>query len=133
MSKIEVKDDRRYTKDHEWAKRDKDEVLVGISAYAVDQLGDITLVNFDVSEGDPVETGKPFGTVESVKTLADMFAPVSGTVLRLNRALEDAPELINQDCYGQAWLVAIAPSAPAELDALLGPAAYRELLAGEAH
>jgi glycine cleavage system H protein len=80
----EVRDDRRYSKDHEWALVDGDEIVVGISAFAVDQLGDITLVNLDVSDGDEVEQGAVFGTIESVKTLSDLYAPVSGTVTRVN-------------------------------------------------
>jgi glycine cleavage system H protein len=129
MASAEVKGDRRYTKDHEWAKADGDEVTVGISAHAVDQLGDITLVNFDVAEGDEVEAGKAFGTVESVKTLADLFAPVSGQVLRVNTDLEDAPELINKDCYGKGWLIVVRAKGSSPLDALIDPAAYTKLLA----
>jgi len=128
MSDDEIRDDRRYTKDHEWAKSDGDDVLIGITAYAVDQLGDITLVNIDVAEGDAIDAGKPFGTVESVKTLADLFAPMSGTIVKVNSELEDAPELVNDDCYGKAWLVSIKPSDPAVLDGLLDHAAYAELL-----
>jgi glycine cleavage system H protein len=124
----EVKADRRYTKDHEWAKIDGREVVVGITAYAVEQLGDITLVNIDVGEGDELEAGKPFGTVESVKTLADLFAPVSGKVLRINPALEDEPELVNDDCYDKAWMVAIEVSDEAQLDGLLDHAAYQQFL-----
>ena len=124
----EVKNDRRYTKDHEWAKIDGKEIVVGITAYAVEQLGDITLVNIDVGEGDELEAGKPFGTVESVKTLADLFAPVSGKVLRINGALEDQPELVNDDCYEQAWMVAIEVSDTSQIDGLLDHAAYQQFL-----
>jgi glycine cleavage system H protein len=127
MANVEVKNDRRYTKDHEWAMGDAKEVVVGLSAYAVDQLGDITLVNIDVKPGDTVAAGKSFGTVESVKTLADLFAPVGGEVLRVNDALLDEPERINKDCYAGGWLVALRPAAPAELEALLDPNAYAEL------
>ncbi len=124
MAKVEVKDDRRYTKDHEWAKSDGDDLVVGVSAFAVEQLGDITMVTIDVSEGDEIEAGKPYGTVESVKTLADLFAPVSGKVLRSNEALEDEPELINDDCYDKGWLIAIAPSDASQVDGLLDAKAY---------
>jgi glycine cleavage system H protein len=129
MANVEVKSDRRYTKDHEWAKGDAKEVVVGVSAYAVEQLGDITLVNIDVKAGDEVKAGKSFGTVESVKTLADLFAPMSGKVLRVNESLMDAPEQINHDCYEAGWLVAIEPSAMSEYDALLEPKTYGELVA----
>lgn len=105
----EVKDDRKYTKDHEWALSSDNELLVGITAFAVDQLGDITLVSLDVKPGDSIEKGKAFGTIESVKTLSDLFAPVSGTVTRINDQLEDRPELINDDCWGEGWMIALEP------------------------
>ncbi|MBI4953581.1 MAG: glycine cleavage system protein GcvH [Myxococcales bacterium] len=133
MGKNEVRADRRYTKDHEWAKREGVEVLVGVSAYAVDQLGDITLVNLDARPGESIEAGKPFGTVESVKTLADLFAPVSGRVLRVNSVLENAPETLNDDCYGAGWLVAIEPAKPEEYDALMDAEAYTAFLATTDH
>lgn len=128
MANVEVKSDRRYTKDHEWAKGDAKEVVVGLSAFAVDQLGDITLVNVDVKPGDQVVAGKSFGTVESVKTLADLFAPVGGEVLRVNETLEDQPELINKECYDGGWLIVVRPSAMAEYDALTDPKAYTALI-----
>jgi glycine cleavage system H protein len=106
----DVKTDRKYTKDHEWAKLEGDELVIGISAFAVDQLGDITLVSIDVKPGDEVAAGKPFGTIESVKTLSDLFAPVSGTITRVNGDLEQSPELINEDCWGKGWMVALKPS-----------------------
>ncbi len=126
----DVKDDRRYTKDHEWAQETGGELVVGITAFAVDQLGDITLVNIDVKPGDTVTAGKAFGTIESVKTLSDLFAPVSGKVLRVNKALEDKPELVNEDCWGAGWMVAIAPSGSAEL---MDAATYAKLIQESAH
>src|ERR1700730_18392641 len=91
----------RYTTDHEWARVDgTTEVVVGITAFAVEQLGEITLLSFDVKIGDQVSAGKAFGTIESVKSLSDLFAPVTGKVLRLNEALAGGPELVNEDCYG---------------------------------
>ena len=129
----EIKDDRKYTKDHEWAKLDGDAILIGITAFAVDQLGDITLVNIDLAEGDAVKAGSPFGTVESVKTLADLFAPISGTIARVNADLEESPELVNDDCYGGAWMVAIKPDDAAALDGLLDHDAYAKLLADADH
>jgi len=130
MSAKEVKEDRKYTKDHEWAKEQGGVIVVGITAFAVDQLGDITLVGLDVKEGDRVEVGKPFGTIESVKTLSDLFAPVSGTVKAINTALEGEPELINDDCWGKGWMIQIAPSDPGEL---MDSAAYRSLLEASDH
>lgn len=129
----DVRSDRRYTKDHEWAKEAGGEVLVGITAFAVDQLGDITLVNLDVKVGETVTAGKAFGTIESVKTLSDLFAPLSGKVVRVNQALEASPEKVNEDCYELGWMVAIEPSDRSELDALLDPDAYTELLKTAAH
>jgi glycine cleavage system H protein len=128
-----VLEDRRYTTDHEWAKTDGGEIVVGITAFAVDQLGDITLVNFDVKEGDQVEAKKAFGTIESVKTLSDLFAPVSGTVRRINPALEEAPELINEDCWEKGWMIAIEPSAPGGDKELLDAGAYREHVENAEH
>ena len=137
MASDEVKTDRRYTKDHEWAKLTSgasgDEVLVGITAFAVEQLGDITLVNLDVKEGDHLTAGKAFGTIESVKTLSDLFAPVSGTIARVNPKLEKTPELVNQDCWEQSWMIALKPSDASELDKLLDHHAYGELLKTSSH
>lgn len=127
-SATDVRDDRRYTKEHEWAKTEGSEILVGITAFAVDQLGDVTLVGLDVKPGDSVEAGQTFGTVESVKTVSDLFAPVTGTVTRVNPALDAAPELVNEDPWEQAWMVAIEPSTAAGPE-LLDAAAYRKLIA----
>ena len=123
----------KYTKDHEWARGDGGEVVVGITAFAVEQLGDITLVNLDVKVGDAVTEGKAFGTIESVKTLSDLFAPVSGKVVKINGELESKPELVNDDCYGKGWMVAIAPSDPKALAGLLDDKAYAKVVAEAAH
>lgn len=133
MASDEVKSDRRYTKDHEWAQPHEGNVRVGITAFAVDQLGDITLVNLDVKPGDQLTVGKAFGTIESVKTLSDLFAPISGKVASVNPALESKPELVNEDCYDQAWMIEIVPSDARELEGLLDHAAYAELLKTAAH
>ena len=133
MANDEVKSDRRYTKDHEWAQPLDGKVKVGITAFAVDALGDITLVNIDVKAGDVLTVGKAFGTIESVKTLSDLFAPVSGKVERVNPDLETRPELVNEDCYDKAWMIEIVPSDAKELEGLLDPAAYAELLKSAGH
>src|SRR5688572_27524601 len=125
----EVKDDRRYTKEHEWARLDGNELVIGITAFAVDQLGDITLVNLDVGVGEAVEAGQVFGTIESVKTLSDLFAPVSGTITRVNPALESSPERINEDCWSEGWMVAIQPSDADDVAGLLDAATYRKHVA----
>jgi glycine cleavage system H protein len=132
MSNLDFPSDRRYTKDHEWARKDGEEILIGVSAFAVEQLGDITLVNVDVKIGDMVEEGKSFGTIESVKTLSDMFAPISGKITKINEALNDKPELINEDCNG-TWMVAITPSTTAEFDRLMDQAAYAAHVKASAH
>lgn len=129
----EVKTDRKYTKDHEWTLSEGTELVVGITAFAVDALGDITLVSLDVKAGDRVEAHKAFGTIESVKTLSDLFAPVSGKVTRVNPALENAPELVNEDCWGKAWMIAIEPDDAAAVGALLDAPAYSTFLEESAH
>ena len=122
----QIPPDLRYTKEHEWVRESRGEIAVGITAFAVEQLGDITLVNLDVKIGDEVGAGKPFGTIESVKTLSDLYAPVAGKVVRINEALASKPELVNEDCYGKAWMIAITPSDPKATAALLDAAAYAE-------
>jgi glycine cleavage system H protein len=124
--------DLRYTKDHEWARRAGSEVTVGITAFAVEQLGDITLVNIDVKPGDTVTEGKAFGTIESVKTLSDLFAPVSGKVVKVNGDLEGKPELVNEDCW-TAWMIAIAPAESAAVDALMDAKTYADHVKASAH
>ncbi len=114
--------DLKYTKDHEWAKTEGTRLRVGITSFAVEQLGDITLVSFDVKVGDTLTAGKAFGTIESVKTLSDLFAPVAGKVVEINAELDKKPELVNEDCYGKAWMIVIEPSEVAA--GLLDPAAY---------
>ena len=133
MAADQIKDDRRYTKDHEWAKEVGGKIRVGITAFAVDQLGDITLVNLDVKEGDTLTAGRAFGTIESVKTLSDLFAPLSGKIVAVNKELDNRPELVNSDCYEDAWMIEVEPSDKGELDALLDAAAYTELLKTAAH
>jgi glycine cleavage system H protein len=115
--------DLRYTNDHEWLRDAGSNVTVGITQFAVDQLGDITLVDLP-KEGDLVTKGQRFGTIESVKSVSDLYAPCSGTVAKVNGALKDAPELVNQEPYAGGWMIEIAPSERGELDELLSPDAY---------
>jgi glycine cleavage system H protein len=129
----QVPPDLRYTKEHEWVRESGGEVAVGITAFAVEQLGDITLVNLDVKVGDQVGAGKPFGTIESVKTLSDLYAPVAGKVVRINEALASKPELVNEDCYGKAWMIAIAPADPKATSGLLDATAYAEHVRSSSH
>lgn len=111
MTETTAKNDRKYTKDHEWAKLVDGQYRFGITAFAVEQLGDITLVGLDVAVGDTVTAGKTFGTIESVKTLSDLYAPMSGTVVAINDHLEHAPELINDDPWEKGWMITIEASA----------------------
>jgi glycine cleavage system H protein len=108
-------------------------VTIGITSFAVEQLGDVTLVNLDVKVGDEVGSGKPFGTIESVKTLSDLYAPVAGKVVRINEELSSKPELVNEDCYGNAWMIAIAPSDGTAYGMLMDSAAYADYLKTAAH
>ena len=114
----------QYTKDHEWAKVEGTRVTVGVTAFAVEQLGDITLLNLDAKVGDALTVGKAFGTIESVKTLSDLFAPVDGTLVAINTELDSKPELVNEDCYGKGWMVVIETSA--DLSELMSAAAYAD-------
>lgn len=133
MDPKNVKADRKYTKDHEWAKLDDGEVQVGVTAFAVDQLGDVTLVSLDVGPGDTVRAGEAFGTIESVKTLSDLFAPVSGSVISVNEALESKPELVNEDCYGAGWMIRIKSEDDTQSEALLSHDQYTTFVAGLDH
>jgi len=123
----------KYTKEHEWTKVDGKRVTVGITAFAVEQLGDITLVNLDVKVGDELAAGKAFGTIESVKTLSDLYAPVSGKVVEINKELDAKPELVNEDAYGKGWMVVLEAADPKAVDALLDEKAYEALVKTSAH
>lgn len=125
----QVRQDRHYTKEHEWVKVEGDEIVVGITAFAVDQLGDITLLNWDVEEGQHVDAGAVFGTVESVKTLSDLYCPVSGAIKRINPALEDSPELINDDTWERGWMLVITPDDPSASSQLMSADNYAHFIA----
>jgi len=123
----------RYTKEHEWTKVDAQRVTVGITSFAVEQLGDITLVNIDVKVGDELAAGKAFGTIESVKTLSDLYAPVSGKIVAINQELDAKPELVNEDAYGKGWMVVFETTDPSAVDQLLDEKAYEEHVKASAH
>ena len=122
--------DLRYTTDHEWLRAQGSNWRVGITQFAVDQLGDITLVDLP-KEGDLVTKGQRFGTVESVKSVSDLYAPVSGKVVAVNAALKDAPEAVNGEPYGQGWMIELEPSEKSEIDELLDQAAYTKHVASQ--
>jgi glycine cleavage system H protein len=122
-----IPDDLRYTAEHEWVAGDgTGPVRIGITHFAQDALGDIVYVQLP-EEGSAVQAGQPMGEVESTKSVSEIYAPVSGTVTARNDAVSDAPETINNDPYGDGWLVEIRPDDPAVLDRLLSAAAYQEL------
>ena len=123
-----VPGDLRYTKEHEWVRVDGDEATVGITQYAADQLGDIVFVELP-DAGRTLEQFATFGVVESVKAVSDLFAPVSGEVSGTNGDLAGQPELVNSDPYGGGWMVKMRLSDPIQLDQLLDPAAYEQLVA----
>lgn len=118
-------DDRRYTTEHEWVKADGEQYVVGITAFAQDQLGDIVYVELP-KVGDRVEAGKPFGVIESVKTASDLYAPVAGEVVEVNSALLDQPQSVNDDPYETGWMIKLRPESAADLDTLLTAEQYSE-------
>lgn len=122
----ELPDDRRYTPEHEWAREEGGRIVVGITDYAQDQLGDVVFVGLPEA-GTEVVAGEPLGEVESTKSVSDVYSPVTGTVAEKNPAVEENPELVNSDPYGNGWLVAIE-AADAGLDGLLDAAGYRRLI-----
>lgn len=119
--------DLRYTSDHEWLRATAGACAVGITAFAVEQLGDITIVELP-AVGTTVAKGARFGTIESVKSVSDLYAPVSGTITKINATLKDAPEQVNSDCYGAGWMVELEPSDRGEVEALLAADAYAATL-----
>ena len=117
----------KYTKDHEWLRIEGDNAYVGITEFAQGELGDIVFVDVD-TVGEELQKDEVFGSVEAVKTVSDLFAPINSEVLLFNEKLEDKPELINSDSYGEGWIIKIAISDVAELDELLDALAYKELV-----
>ena len=117
----------RYTSEHEWIRVEGNEAFVGITDYAQSELGEIVFVDVN-TVGENVAQGEVFGSVEAVKTVSDLNMPVSGTVLEFNEALNDQPELVNNDPYGEGWMVKITVNDPAELDSLLDAAGYEKLI-----
>ena len=117
----------KYTSEHEWIRLEGEEAYVGITDYAQDQLGDIVFVDV-TTEGETLEAGEVFGTIEVVKTVSDLFLPVGGEILEVNPELEEHPELVNQDPYGKGWLVRIRPTDVSEMDKLMDAEAYQQLI-----
>ena len=119
--------DLKYTKDHEWIKIVDDIATVGITHFAQSELGDIVYVDVDTVD-EMVDKDEVFGSVEAVKTVSDLFMPLTGEVIEFNEALEDEPELVNSDAYGEGWMIKIKLSDPSEIDHLLDAEAYKEII-----
>lgn len=126
---MQYPDSYRYTKDHEWVKADGDVATVGITHHAQDALGDVVFVELP-AKGTKVSQHGQFGTVESVKAVSELFAPVAGEVVEVNSALQDEPAAVNSDPHGAGWMIRIKMSSPAELEQLLDSGAYAKLVAG---
>ena len=119
--------DVRYTPEHEWARREGDHIAVGITSYATEQLGDVVFVELP-AVGKQLDAMKPFGVVEAVKTVSDLFAPLAGEVVAVNEALAANPALVNQSPYGEGWMIRIRPNDPAALDKLMSNQDYEHYL-----
>ena len=121
--------DLKYTKDHEWIKIEGDEATIGITDFAQGELGDIVYVEVETLD-ETLAAEEVFGTVEAVKTVADLFMPLSGTIIEVNEFLEDAPETVNEDAYGSGWMIKLKLSDPSEIQNLLDAEAYSSIITG---
>ena len=126
---MNIPQELRYTKEHEWARLKGDVVYVGITDYAQGELGEIVFVDVD-TEGDSLEAEEVFGSIEAVKTVSDLMLPIEGEILELNPELEESPELVNSDPYGKGWIVKVKPANAEDLDGLLSADDYKALIAG---
>lgn len=127
IGELNLPDDVRYAEDHEWARPLGDKVRVGLDDYAQDQLGDIVYVELP-QVGNTFEKGEEFGTLESVKAVFELYMPVGGEILAVNRALEEAPELVNENPYNDGWMIDVKPLNPGELDTLMTKKGYMKML-----
>ena len=117
----------KYTSEHEWIRIENDEAIVGITDYAQAQLGDIVFVDV-TTEGETLEQGEVFGTIEVVKTVSDLFLPIGGEIVEVNPELEEHPELVNKDPYGEGWIIRIKPTDASQMDELLDAEAYKKII-----
>ena len=124
---MNIPENLKYTNEHEWIRLEGDVAYVGITDYAQEQLGDIVFVDIQ-AEGETLEAGEAFGTIEVVKTISDLFMPVAGEVLEQNEALADQPELVNKDPYGKGWIIKVKPAADADFNSLLDAEAYKAII-----
>lgn len=123
---MEIPDDLKYTSSHEWVRMEEDEAVIGITDFAQHQLSDVTFVELP-EVGDELSAQEEVAVIESVKAASDIYAPITGTVTAVNAALQDSPETINSDPFGEGWLFKLKPSDPDELNGLLNAAAYRDI------
>ena len=126
---MNVPEDLRYSKDHEWARREGEQVRIGVTDYAQDALGDVVFVQVP-EVGTAVTLGQSFSEVESTKSVSDIYAPITGTIVEVNAELADAPQRLNEDPYGEGWLCVLSLDDPSQLDGLMDAAAYRALIEG---
>jgi glycine cleavage system H protein len=124
---MNVPDQLKYTREHEWIRVEGDEIVIGVTDFAQGELGDVVFIEIE-TEGESLSRGDTFGTIEAVKTVSDLYMPVDGEVLEVNPALEDTPELVNSKPYDEGWMVRVKVSDASQLDDLLDAEAYRELI-----
>ena len=129
INDLNLPEDLKYTKDHEWAKLSDGVVTIGINDYAQDQLGEIVFVELPET-GDTFKKDDEFGSVESVKAVSEIYMPISGEITEINEALEDAPELVNESCYDDGWIIKVKPDDISQFEALLDKGAYINMLKG---
>ena len=122
-----VPDDLKYTEEHEWIRVEGDEIVVGVTDFAQGELGDVVFIELE-TEGEDLSRGDTFGTIEAVKTVSDLYMPVDGQVVKVNPALEDTPELVNSEPFGEGWMIRIKPSDPSQLDDLIPADRYSSMI-----
>ena len=127
--RVDVPESLRYSEDHEWLRTESEDGIIGITAYAADELGDVVFVEMP-SVGRALKQSEAFGVIESVKTASDLYSPVAGEVVAINEALAGAPELVNDDPYGEGWMIRLKVAPDAETDGLLDAAGYRAHIEG---
>ena len=124
---MNIPDDLKYTEEHEWIRVEGDEIVVGVTDFAQGELGDVVFIELE-TEGEDLSRGDTFGTIEAVKTVSDLYMPVDGHVVKVNPALEDTPELVNSEPFGEGWMIRIKPSDPSQLDDLIPADKYSTMI-----
>lgn len=124
---MNVPDDLKYTEEHEWIRVEGDEIVVGVSDFAQGELGDVVFIEIE-TEGEVFAIGDTFGTIEAVKTVSDLYMPVDGEIIKVNQALEDTPELVNSQPFGEGWMIRIKMSNPSQLEDLIPADQYRTMI-----